>query len=108
MQFLRRSLLERSIALFLFIQSGLLILINPVYALSVNVLGDFANVTVMEASGDYSAIDTSSKFNLSPRQEVSREFYQHHGDDYDFLVIFTDFDFSINFWRYRLFYQSGH
>jgi hypothetical protein len=47
----------------------------------------------MEVAGDYSAIDGNGDFNLSPRQEVSREFYDLHGDDYDFLVIFTDFDY---------------
>jgi hypothetical protein len=93
MKFLRRSLLGRSFALFLFILSGWFLFVNPVYALSVNSLGDYDNITVMEVAGDYSAIDGIGDFNLTPRQEVSRAFYNDHGDEYDFLVIFTDFDY---------------
>ena len=78
MKFLRRSLLGRSFALFLFVLSGSFLLITPVYALSVNVHGDDDNITVMEVAGDYSSIDGNGDFNLSPRQEVSKEFYNDH------------------------------
>ena len=78
MKFLRRSLLGRSFALFLFVLSGSFPLINPVYAVSVNTLGDYDNITVMEVAGNNSAIDGNGDFNLSPRQEVSKEFYNDH------------------------------
>ncbi len=93
MTFLRRSLLGLFSAFFLFTLIASLLLINPVYALSINVLGDYDNITVMEASGDYAALDSQGAFNLLPRQEVSRAFYAEHDDDYDFLVVLTDFDF---------------
>ena len=71
----------------------MILLVHPVYALSVNNLGDYDNITVMEVSGNYDALDGDGVLNLSPRQEVSRAFYNQHGDDYDFLVVFTDFDY---------------
>ena len=93
MNVLRRSSLGLCLALFLLILSCLLSNPVPAFALSVNSLGDYDNIAVMEAFGDYAAIDSSGDVNLVPRQAVSREFYNHHDDDYDFLVIFTNFDF---------------
>ena len=57
-------------------------------------LGDYDNVTVMEDSGDYDvAFFPDGSADMSARKTISQEFYRTHGDDYDFLVIFTNFDF---------------
>ena len=92
MKFLRLSLLGRSFALFLFVLSGSFLLINPVYALSANTIGDYDNITVIEVAGDYSAIDGNGDFNLSSRQEVSREFYNDHCMSKTSLSLFVNFD----------------
>ncbi len=48
---------------------------------------DIGNVTVMELSGDYDrGLDV-------PRQEVATRFYATHPDQYDFLIVFTTFEF---------------
>ncbi|MCF6180042.1 MAG: hypothetical protein L3J63_11740, partial [Geopsychrobacter sp.] len=62
----------------------------------INPLGDFGDVTVMEFSGNYDAygldVNGNQVLNTAPRQAVAKEFYKTHGDDYDFLVFFTNFD----------------
>jgi hypothetical protein len=57
-------------------------------------IGDYGNVTVMEVTGsmDYEgALDTL----LWPRKLIAEEFYSTHEDAYDFLVIITDFDYTM-------------
>lgn len=49
---------------------------------------DIGNLTVMEFEGDY-AYDLSA-----PRKAVARRFYQDHPDQYDFLIVFTTFNFD--------------
>ena len=58
-------------------------------------LGDYGNVTVMEVTGNYDAKNPDHTFNVIPRQEISKEFYKTHKDEYDFLVIFSNFDFQM-------------
>ncbi len=63
---------------------------------TINSLGDFGNVTVMELSGNFDAYvlngDNQLVSNVAPRQAIANEFYKTHGDDYDFLVYVTNFD----------------
>lgn len=49
---------------------------------------DIGNVSVMEVSGDY-----RKGFN-EPRRQAATRFYQTHEDRYDFLVVFTTFEFD--------------
>jgi subtilase family serine protease/flagellar hook assembly protein FlgD/fibronectin type 3 domain-containing protein len=49
---------------------------------------DVGNVTIVEYSGDY----TRGEF--APREEIARRFYETHPDAYDFLVVFTTFEFD--------------
>ena len=58
-------------------------------------LGDYGNVTVMEAIGDYDAKNPDGSLNAMPRQEISKEFLRTHPDEYDFLIIFSNFDFPM-------------
>jgi hypothetical protein len=58
-------------------------------------LGDYGNVTVIEITGDYDAKNPDGSINAMPRQEIAKEFLRNHADEYDFFVIFTNFDFSM-------------
>lgn len=58
-------------------------------------IGDYGNVTVMEVTGNYDARNPDDTINDAPRQEIAKEFYKTHKDEYDFLVIFTNFDFRM-------------
>lgn len=49
---------------------------------------DSGNLTEMEFAGDYTYDLTA------PRQAVAQRFYQDHPDQYDFLIVFTTFDFD--------------
>ncbi|MBN8741552.1 MAG: hypothetical protein BGP24_19365 [Lysobacterales bacterium 69-70] len=48
---------------------------------------DIGNITLIELDGDY------SRGNDAPRMAVARRFFETHPDHYDFLVVFTTFDF---------------
>lgn len=56
-------------------------------------LGDYGNVAVMEVTGDYDARNPDGSMNYLPRQEIAKQFIKNHTDDYDFMIIFSDFDF---------------
>src|SRR5512147_2770455 len=58
-------------------------------------LGDYGNVTVMEVTGNYDVKNEDGSYNEEPRQIISRKYFESHGDIYDFLVIFTNFDFNM-------------
>ncbi|MEW6417392.1 MAG: PKD domain-containing protein [Nitrospirota bacterium] len=61
----------------------------------VKTLGDYGNVTVIEVTGNYDAKNPDGSINALPRQEIAKEFLKNHPDEYDFFVIFTNFDFSM-------------
>ena len=48
----------------------------------------------MEVTGNYDANKPDGAINAEPRQAIAKEFYKTHKDEYDFLVIFTNFDFQ--------------
>ncbi|MEW6108581.1 MAG: carboxypeptidase regulatory-like domain-containing protein [Nitrospirota bacterium] len=56
-------------------------------------IGDYGSVTVMEVTGNYDAKNPDGSMNYLPRQEIAKEFYKNHQDQYDFFVIFSNFDF---------------
>ena len=58
-------------------------------------IGDYGNVSVMEVSGNYDEDKPDGTSNSVPRQLIAKEFFKNHKDEYDFLVIFTDFDFQM-------------
>ncbi len=58
----------------------------------------------MEVTGDYDARNPDGSFNAAPRQEIAKEFFRLHKDEYDFLVIFTNFDFEMPAEEARAFY----
>jgi hypothetical protein len=56
--------------------------------------GDYGNITVMEVSGNYDAHISGSKKDV-PRQVIAKEFFKTHRDEYDFLIVFSSFDFRM-------------
>jgi len=98
----QRLLLAGSV---LFMTLLCLTLIAPAaFAFTANTLGDHGNVTVMEVSGNYDANNPDGSINADPRKEIATEFYRLHKDEYDFLVIFSNFDVKMPETDARAFY----
>ncbi|MCW4213551.1 MAG: hypothetical protein N0E39_20630, partial [Candidatus Thiodiazotropha lotti] len=55
---------------------------------------DWDHISIIELSGDYSQYLSDGSVNIEPRTVVAREFYRTHPDNYDFLVVFSTFEFS--------------
>lgn len=51
------------------------------------------NVAVIELAGNY-ARDLNGQVNVEPRAVVAKEFYRNFADRYDFLVVFSNFEFE--------------
>ncbi|BDV42783.1 hypothetical protein GURASL_17060 [Geotalea uraniireducens] len=82
---------------YLILLFGMILITCPSYAddYSVRSIGDYGNVTVMEFSGNYDLSTSGGTLNELPRQLISQEFFKSHQDIYDFIVIFTNFDFQL-------------
>lgn len=57
-------------------------------------LGDFGNVTVMEVNGNFDSDNPDGSVNTQPRQAIAKEFFRLHKDEYDFVAIFSNFDYQ--------------
>ncbi|MCB1033007.1 MAG: hypothetical protein KDD47_04135, partial [Acidobacteria bacterium] len=58
-------------------------------------LEDRDHVTVIElAGGSYDRDLAGGGFNSEPRAVVAQEFFLDHPDEYDFLMVFTTFEFD--------------
>jgi len=57
--------------------------------------GDYGNVAVMEGSGGFDALLSDGTSNTIPRELIARELYKTHKDEYDFIVLFTNFDYAM-------------
>lgn len=79
MNVLRRSSLGLCFVLFLHILSALVFLPASAFALSVNSLGDYDNIAVMEALGDYAAIDANGDVNHALTGLSVNGFNDHEG-----------------------------
>src|SRR3990172_278360 len=56
---------------------------------------DEGHIAVFEHDGsNYDAHRPSGELNLAPREALLRRFLETHGDFYDFVVVFTNFDFD--------------
>lgn len=69
-------------------------------------LNDFGNVTVMEVTGNYDAHNPDGTVNAAPRQAIAKEFFRTHNDEYDFVVVFSNFDFKMPDVEVRGFYTG--
>lgn len=58
-------------------------------------IGSYGNVVVMEVTGNYDANAPNGEVNGVPRQIIANEFYKTYKDEYDFLAVFTNFDFKM-------------
>jgi len=58
-------------------------------------LADYGNVSVMEVSGSYDSKNPDGTVNSVPRKAIATEFFRTHKDEYDFLVVFSNFDFPM-------------
>lgn len=58
-------------------------------------IGTYGDITVMEVTGSYDANASDQQVNALPRKIIAQEFYSTHPDDYDFIVIYANFDFSM-------------
>jgi subtilase family serine protease/flagellar hook assembly protein FlgD len=52
------------------------------------------NIAVVELTGDYSRDLPNGALNVEPRTQISRTFYRNFADQYDFLVVFSNFEFD--------------
>jgi hypothetical protein len=58
-------------------------------------LGDSGNVAIMEAGGNYDAKNPDGSTNDTPRQAIAKEYIRTHGDNFDFLVFLSTFDYAL-------------
>lgn len=81
---------------------------HPSYAEVFNVknLGDYGNVTVMEVTGNYDAKQPDGTPNVEPRQGIAKEFFKTHKDEYDFIVVFSNFNMKMPESEARAFYSA--
>jgi subtilase family serine protease/flagellar hook assembly protein FlgD len=58
-------------------------------------LEDRAHIAVLEHDGSpYDKTEADGTLNTAPRERIARELIATHGDFYDFLVVFTNFEFD--------------
>jgi hypothetical protein len=74
------------------------------FRFSAKTLGDFGNIAVMGVKGSYDSNNADGTMNYLPRQEIAKEFIKSHSDDYDFMIIFSNFDFTMPRADARAFY----
>jgi hypothetical protein len=55
---------------------------------------DREQVSVIELVGNYDKEKSDGEPNVEPRTLIAREFFRTHPDEYDFLVVFTTFEFA--------------
>lgn len=72
-----------------------LFMVGAASALTVEKVGDYGDVMVLAVDGDYDAHLPGGYTNSEPREDIAKEFYKSRPDDYDFLFIFTNFDFQL-------------
>ncbi|MFZ5799267.1 MAG: CARDB domain-containing protein, partial [Thermodesulfobacteriota bacterium] len=65
-----------------------------------------SDIAVYEVIGEYDAELPDGTPNVAARQEIARQFYATHPDDYDFLIIFSNFDFRMPENEAVAFYQE--
>jgi hypothetical protein len=57
-------------------------------------LGDVGDVTIMQVTGNYDALNADGSINALPRQMIAKEYFKNHSDTVDFLVFLSTFDFT--------------
>lgn len=75
--------------------TSLILFPSLVQAFTATSLGDYGNVSVMQVSGNFDALSLDGTVNSIPRQAITKEFLKTHKDEYDFVVIFSKFDYKM-------------
>lgn len=57
-------------------------------------LGDRHDVAVIQLSGNYHRDTPGKQPNVEPRAVIAKEFFRTHPDNYDFIVVFSNFEFE--------------
>src|SRR6266496_6302768 len=69
--------------------------LKPLADTTPGITRDVGSIAVIEHDGsNYDKDQTDGTPNYAPRASVAQRFYQSHGDFYDFLVVFTNFEFN--------------
>src|ERR1700730_14758253 len=55
---------------------------------------DRNDISIIELAGNYDRSLADGTFNAEPRSAIAREFFRTHPDQYDFLVVFSTFEFN--------------
>jgi len=55
---------------------------------------DQEHLSIIEFVGDYNRDLPSLQSNVEPRAVVAKEFFRTHPDNYDFLIVFSTFEFD--------------
>lgn len=63
-------------------------------AFSAHSRADREHVSIIEFGGNYDRDLAAGVNNVEPRAVIAREFYRTHPDNYDFLVVFSSFEFN--------------
>ncbi|MBC3872944.1 CARDB domain-containing protein [Undibacterium flavidum] len=57
-------------------------------------LKDKNDVSVIQLTGNYGIKSGDGQVNVEPRTVIAKEFYRTHPDHYDFIVVFSNFEFD--------------
>ncbi len=66
----------------------------PQGAYTARFVEDRSHVSIIEFAGNYDKKLVDNSFNAAARAVVAQEFYANHPDSYDFLVVFSSFEFE--------------
>jgi subtilase family serine protease/Tol biopolymer transport system component/fibronectin type 3 domain-containing protein len=55
---------------------------------------DWDHISIIELSGNYDKLLSDGTVNVEPRAIVAQEFLRTHPDNYDFIVVFSTFEFD--------------
>ncbi|MRS03705.1 hypothetical protein EG832_10880, partial [bacterium] len=56
-------------------------------------IGNYGNIAVIEVTGNYDANNSETEITAVPRRIIANEFFRAYKDEYDFIVVFSNFDF---------------
>ena len=63
-------------------------------AYSASFVEDRNDVSIIQLAGNYDKSLSTGAFNAEPRSAIAREFFRTHPDQYDYLVVFSTFEFN--------------
>src|SRR5579863_4270782 len=63
-------------------------------AYSASFVEDRNDVSIIQLAGNYDKTLSTGQFNAEPRSAIAREFFRTHPDQYDYLVVFSTFEFN--------------